>query len=169
MEKKSKTGKWILLITFLALASLLTFQPAATAKEVADLVIMNAKVVTVDKQFSIEQAVAVKDGIIVSVGTNDYIAKFIGAGTKIMDLHGKTILPGINDSHAHVASFGISRPPLVLALGYPTVKSISDIVAATAARVAQVGPGVWIRGSGYDPVYLAECIADPTGSLQGGT
>ena len=154
MEKKSKTGKWILLITFLALTSVLTFQPAATAKGVADLVIMNAKVITVDKQFSIQQAIAVTDGIIVSVGSNDHIAKFIGPGTTVLDLKGKVILPGFNDAHAHPTEVWLLGPPNTLALGDPSIKSIADIQAAVAARVTQVQPGDWIHGDGWDPSQI---------------
>ena len=60
----------------------------------ADLVITNGKVITVDKDFSIKQAVAVQDGKIVAVGTNDEFKGFVGTNTRVLDLKGKPILPG---------------------------------------------------------------------------
>jgi adenine deaminase len=64
----------------------------------ADLVIINGKIVTVDKKFSIVQAVATKDGKIIAVGKNEDIKELAGKNTKVLDLKGKTVLPGINDS-----------------------------------------------------------------------
>ena len=71
-----------------------------------------------------------------------------GTSTEVIDLAGKTLLPGINDSHMHAALVGGIRPPLVLNVGYPAVKSIADIKAAIKARVATTKPGEWIRGAG---------------------
>ena len=72
---------------------------AVSVRENADSVMMNGKVITVDKDFSIRQAVAVKDGRIIGVGTNDEVKALIGPNTKVLDIKGKSILPGINDSH----------------------------------------------------------------------
>ncbi|MBM4338270.1 MAG: amidohydrolase [Deltaproteobacteria bacterium] len=128
----------------------------------ADIVITNGKVITVDKDFSIKQAVAVKGDKIVAVGTNDEINAFIGSNTKILDLKGKPILPGINDAHMHAPFFGATRPPLALDLTYPTVKSIPEMVEALRKKVAEVKPGEWIRGFGWDQGSLEECKNDPT-------
>ena len=69
----------------------------------ADLVIINSNVITVDKDFSIQEAIAVTNGMIDAVGTNGMIEPYIGPETMILDLKGKTILPGINESHMHAA------------------------------------------------------------------
>jgi len=127
----------------------------------ADLVIINGKVITVDKSFSIKQAVAVKDGKITAAGTNEDIKKHITSETKVLDLKGKPLLPGINESHMHAPFFGASRPPLSLDLTYPTVQSIPDMVAALKQKVAEVEPGEWIRGFGWDQSTLEECRNDP--------
>ncbi len=63
----------------------------------ADLVIINGKVITVDQDFNIKQAVAEKDGKIVAVGSNNEVKPFIASGTRVLDLKGKTALPGINN------------------------------------------------------------------------
>lgn len=128
----------------------------------ADLVIVNGKVITVDRDFSIKQAVAVKDGKIAAVGSDDEIEPFIEAGTKMLDLKGKPLLPGINESHMHAPFFGASRPPLSLDLTYPSVQSIPDMVAALKQKVAEVEPGEWIRGFGWDQSTLEECRNDPS-------
>ena len=127
----------------------------------ADLVITNAKVITVDQNFSIKEAVMVKDGIIAAVGTDDDVKPFIGPETQVLDLNGKPLLPGINESHMHAPFFGASRPPLSLDLTYPTVQSIPDMVAALRRKVAEVEPGQWIRGFGWDQSTLEECRNDP--------
>ena len=128
----------------------------------ADLVLTNAKVITVDQDFSIKQAVAVKDGKIMAVGADDEIKTYIAADTKVLDLKGKPLLPGINESHMHAPFFGASRPPLSLDLTYPTVQSIPDMVAALKQKVAEVEPGEWVRGFGWDQSTLEECRNDPS-------
>ena len=89
---------------------------ATTTGPGPDLVITNGKVLTVDKDFSIAEAVAVKGGKIVAVGTNSEVRKLIGENTKILDLKGKTMLPGINDAHFHIQWFATNRPSPVLDL-----------------------------------------------------
>lgn len=84
----------------------------------ADLVLFNGKVVTVDNRFSIAQAVAIKDDKIIAVGTNEKIKALAGGHTEVLNLKGKTVLPGINDSHIHAALFGGTRPPLALDVSF---------------------------------------------------
>ena len=130
--------------------------------DVADLVIFNGKVVTVNRGFDLAQAVAVKNGRILAVGNNEEIKSLAGPETKKIDLGGKTMLPGINDSHMHAPFFGGTRPPLALDLSFPNVRSIKDIVAAVREKAAQVEPGEWIRGFGWDQGSLEECQKDPS-------
>jgi predicted amidohydrolase YtcJ len=128
----------------------------------ADLVITNAKVITVDKDFTIRQAVAVKDGKITAVGTDDDVKPFIDGNTRVLDLKGKPVLPGINECHMHAPFFGATRPPLSLDLTYPAVKSIPELVAALERKVAETPAGEWIRGFGWDQGSLEECKSDPS-------
>ncbi len=128
----------------------------------ADLVITNGKVITVDKDFSIKQAVAVKDGEIVSVGTNDEVKSLIDSDTRVLDLKGKPILPGINDTHLHAPLFGATRPPLAIDLTFPAVKSIPDMVEALRKKALKMPAGEWIRGFGWDQGSLEECKTDPS-------
>ena len=128
----------------------------------ADLVLLNGKVITVDPDFSIQEAIAVKDGLIAAVGTTREIQSNVGKETRVLDLRGKAVLPGINETHMHAPFFGASRPPLSLDLTYPTVQSIEDMVEALRKRVAETPPGEWIRGFGWDQSSLEECRNDPS-------
>ncbi len=134
----------------------------STQGQAADLAIINAKVITVDREFSIRQAVAIKDGKIAAVGTDDDVKPLIGPCTQVLDLKGKPVLPGINECHMHTAFFGATRPPLSLDLTYPAITSIPDMVAALDKKVAETPAGEWIRGFGWDQGSLKECKSDPS-------
>ena len=71
------------------------------AAEPADLVLHNGKIVTVDEAFSIHQAVAVRDGRIVEVGGEELVARY--EATRTVDLRGRTVVPGFNDTHIHIS------------------------------------------------------------------
>jgi predicted amidohydrolase YtcJ len=127
----------------------------------ATLVVKNAKVVTVDKHFSIQEAVAVDKDRIIAVGDNETIIKLIGPNTQIIDLGGRTMLPGINDSHLHAPCFGATRPPLSLDLTPSNINSIADMVQVLKQEVACTKKGAWIRGVGWNAAMLKECRDDP--------
>ncbi len=126
----------------------------------ADIAIVNGKIITVDKNFTIQQAVAIKNDRIVGVGTNKQIEDLIGINTHVIDLEGKTVLPGINDTHIHATLFGGTRPPLSLDVGYPEVRSIKDIRNMVEQKVATLEPGEWIIGFGWNENRLKECSED---------
>src|SRR5256885_1985639 len=67
----------------------------------ADLILLNGKIVTVDKNFSIAEAVAINQDRIIAVGSNKEVNKLIGPKTRVIDLEGKTVLPGLIDFHTH--------------------------------------------------------------------
>ncbi|MGD8389007.1 MAG: amidohydrolase [Desulfobacteraceae bacterium] len=128
----------------------------------ADMVLLNGKVITVDPNFTIQEAVAVKNGRIEAVGTTREIQSHVGSGTRVLDLRGKSVLPGINETHMHAPFFGASRPPISLDLTYPAVQSIQDMMEALRGKVAETPPGEWIRGFGWDQSSLEECRNDPS-------
>ncbi|MFF9899310.1 amidohydrolase [Streptomyces longispororuber] len=127
----------------------------------ADLVLHNARVITVDAQFSLASALAVTGGTISAVGDRAAVAPLIGPRTRVIDLRGATLLPGINDSHLHGCAFGMASPPLSLDLGHPAVASLADVARAVATATERAPAGQWITGHGWDTGYLAECAADP--------
>ena len=99
-----------------------------------------------DADDSIAQALAVKGDTLLAVGSTSEIRDWAGVGTEVVDLAGKTVLPGINDSHTHAAMYGGSRPPLTLDVGFPAVRSIADIKEMVRARAAHLKAGEWITG-----------------------
>jgi predicted amidohydrolase YtcJ len=126
-----------------------------------DLVLTNGKIITVDSHYSIAEAVAVKNGKIAAVGTRDEIKTISGKNTKVIDLKGATMLPGINDSHCHVSDWALTRPPWKLNIRFPVVKSIADIVKMVTEAAVKTPAGEWIQGEGWDQGYLDECLANP--------
>ncbi|MGW3045351.1 amidohydrolase [Kitasatospora sp. NPDC001159] len=128
----------------------------------ADLVFVNGSVLTVDPDFTVASALAVTDSVITAVGARADVEDRIGPGTRVVDLDGGTLLPGINDSHLHGCGWGISSPPLSLDLSHPAVHSIADIAEAVRSAAESTPPGQWITGTGWDPGFLAECTEDPS-------
>lgn len=119
-----------------------------------DLVLFNGKIITVDSRFSIAEALAVRDGRIISVGSNADIKKMASRETELIDLQGKTVLPGLIDSHLHMLGTGLAM--FMMNCHTPPIKSISDIVEAVREQAAKVRPGEWIQGRGWDQAKLAE-------------
>ncbi len=130
------------------------------ASKTADLVVINANILTLNHRFDLAEAMAVSRGRVVAVGANDQIRALIGPQARVLDLAGQTVAPGINDSHLHAAFFGGTREPLALNLAYPAIKSMADITKALRQAAAGAEPGEWIRGFGWDVGYLEECKAD---------
>lgn len=120
------------------LTALMAFSCAAPEK--ADLILTNGKVVTVDKDFSIAEAVAVKGDRILAVGTNEEIEKYAGPETERVDLGGKMALPGLIDSHVHAV------PSAMFEFDHevPTMETIQDVLDYVKARAKALGPGKWI-------------------------
>ena len=125
----------------------------AEAASGVDYVIHNAKIVTVEKSFSIAEAAAVKDGRFVAVGSRADVLSRAGAGARLIDLGGKTVLPGFNDTHVHLTS----GENLELQVDLTKIGSIADIQRAIADRVKTSKPGEWIIGTrGWWEYQLAE-------------
>src|SRR5690242_7538814 len=105
--------------------TILLFCTASLFAADADLILHNGKVVTVDPDFSVRQAVAVKAGKIVAVGTSQVIMAERGPKTRVIDLHGRMVLPGLFDSHVHPVSAGLSefRAPLPPLDSLPAVQT----------------------------------------------
>ena len=112
-----------------------------------DMVLFNGKIVTVDEDFSIAQAIAIKDGLLVAVGTDQAVLALAGAETERLDLEGKTVLPGFNDSHLHL-SWPVGEPPDPAIQQLGKARSIEEIVEVVRQKVAVTPPGelVWMPG-----------------------
>jgi predicted amidohydrolase YtcJ len=118
----------------------------------ADLVVLNGKVLTVDPAFRIAEAVAVRDGRIVLVGTSEEARKLVGPDTRLIDAGGKSVVPGLIDSHVHALTVveGESRGP------FRALRSVSEIQAWIREQAAKAPPGQWIWTPRVYPTRLEE-------------
>jgi hypothetical protein len=112
----------------------------------ADLVLINGKVWTVDKSKPEAQAVAVWQGRILAVGTNEEIRAFVGDQTTVIDLKGKLVLPGFNDNHTHFLSGGFELAGVQL----KDAKNEEEFGERLAAKSKAMPPGRWITGGTWD-------------------
>jgi predicted amidohydrolase YtcJ len=142
----NKTFKALIALTF----TIFLAHDAITATN-ADLILINGKIITIDPKDSIAQAIAITDGKITAVGTNDEIRKQAGSNTTVIDLQGRTATPGLIDTHCH---FDGAR--LLYTLDLSNVKNISEAVELVRERVSQLQPGAWLVGEGWDEGKLSE-------------
>jgi hypothetical protein len=120
----------------------------------ADLLLLNGKIVTVDQNFTIADAVAVKNGRFVAVGPSGQMEDWRGGNTEIIDLGGKTVLPGLIDSHIHMVGTGLTMAQINCRT--PPMSSIADIVNAVKEAIEGTEPGEWILGRGWDQAKLSD-------------
>ncbi|HZY37037.1 MAG TPA: amidohydrolase [Mucilaginibacter sp.] len=119
----------------------------------ASLVLKNGNIVTIKSKGDRAQAIAIKDGNILAVGTNEAIQGYIGADTKVIDLKGKTVVPGFNDVHMHPAAiYSFDKPYAVLKLD--TVSSMKNLIALLKKKASIMPKGMLIRGVGYNETKL---------------
>ncbi|MBC3873788.1 amidohydrolase [Undibacterium sp. LX15W] len=115
-------------------------------KPAADLIIHHAKIWTVDSSKAQAQAVAVLGDKIVAVGTNQQVALWRGSRTKMIDAHGKRVLPGFNDAHVHFADGGNSLSEVEL----KDSSSLQEFARRIAAHGASLPGGEWVLGGNWD-------------------
>jgi predicted amidohydrolase YtcJ len=118
----------------------------------ADIVLHGGIVITGDEKKPRAQGVAVKDGRILWVGTNEGVKQAVGRRTQVRDLKGMTVIPGFIESHNHTLMFGLGLSSIDLT----KVKSIEEIIALVKERAAKQKEGTWITGVGYNQNELRE-------------
>lgn len=106
-----------------------------------DLILINGKIITVDKDFSLRQAVAIRDEKIFAVGSTSRIKALAGPRTKVIDLKGRAVIPGLIDSHMHFLRAGFRWRQEVRLDG---ARSVEEILSLIERRVSQLRPGDWI-------------------------
>ncbi|MFL6600310.1 MAG: amidohydrolase [Steroidobacteraceae bacterium] len=139
-----------------ALALLLLSTPvaeSATQAGTADLILLNGHVLTVDAHDSVVEAVAIRAGRIVAVGSNSQIRAQALPAARIIDLQGRTATPGLIDSHAHIAEGGVQALYSVELSDSP---DIAEVKRRIARRAATLKPGDWLVGRGWDEGKLAD-------------
>lgn len=121
----------------------------------ADLVVLNGTVLTMDGLGRRASGLAARGGRIVAVDSDRAVAEWIGPDTRVLDLGGRTAIPGFVESHNHPEFFGMTLAAQVDA-GSPPNDCIADIVHRVEQAVADEEPGAWIRGYRYDDSLLAD-------------
>ncbi|MHB8520483.1 MAG: amidohydrolase [Limisphaerales bacterium] len=126
------------LLAILTAIGLLTLHETVRSAE-PDLILHHGKIVTADSQFAVRQAIAIAGNRIAAVGDNDSILRLKGPSTTLFDLDGKTVLPGLIDSHVHpeAAMTEFDHP-------VPEMETIADVLNYIRARAAAVKPSDWI-------------------------
>ncbi|HWZ63158.1 MAG TPA: amidohydrolase [Steroidobacteraceae bacterium] len=143
----------VLTVLALVWASAAIGTAAAQSSRAADLILAHGTILTVDSRDTVAQAIAIRDGKVLKVGTDAAILTMAGPGTTVVDLHGRTATPGLIDSHAHIADGGVGE---VTAIGLGDATSVTEIVERVRAKAARLKPGEWIQGQGWDEAKLSE-------------
>jgi predicted amidohydrolase YtcJ len=127
---------------FLGLTLLLVsgFPAAPAAAEDADLILYHGRIVTVDRAFSIRQAMAVRGDRIIRVGTDDEVLETGGPRTALVNLAGKMVLPGLIDSHVHPSDASI----IEFDHPVPEMESVADVLDYIHRRAEALGAGKWV-------------------------
>lgn len=128
-----------------ALVSIFHFSPTTAKVPPADLVFKNGNIYTVNDKQPRAKAVAVKGDRIVFVGSNSDAQKFVGANTRVIDLGGRTMVPGMTDAHQHLAGVGFRE----MTLNLEGITSLEAFLAKVKERVDQTKPGEWVTGRGW--------------------
>ena len=138
-------------MTFLGLTLICLFYVTTTIREdiepaIADLVLTNGHIYTADSDTGIVAAVAIRNGRIIKVGSNEHVLDLKGEETRVVDLDGRFAMPGFNDAHGHLANAALQAMHLDLS----DVGSLEDLKRMVAMQADKRDPGSWIYGRGWD-------------------
>jgi len=111
------------------------------------LVLLNGKILTMDGQSRIVEAVAIRDGKFLAVGDSATIRSMAASGTRAIDLAGNTVVPGLIDTHAHFKAAGMSD----YVVNMSRARTVADALEAIRQFAAKRKPGDWIIGSAWHP------------------
>ncbi|MFQ5889144.1 MAG: amidohydrolase [Gemmatimonadota bacterium] len=125
----------------------------------ADLVLRGGPVFLADSAGTVARAIALRDNTVLAAGSLSEIEATIGPGTRVVELNGRLVTPGMNDAHSHIGSGGLS----LLNLRLQGTSSLAEIEARVAEAVSAAAPGEWIEGRGWDHTRLAPEELGPGG------
>ena len=124
---------------------LLGITPSPAPADPATVLFINGNIYTANEKLPRAEAIAVKDDRIVFVGTNAAAKQYQGANTRVIDLHGGTVLPGMTDAHYHFIGVGQRE----MNLNLEGITNLEDFLAKVKLRVDQAKPGEWVTGRGW--------------------
>ena len=139
--------RWQLLLILVA-------SSASAATQPADTIFLNGNVYTVADATPRAEAIAIVGDRIVFAGSNDDARKFSGEKTRVIDLKGKTVVPGLTDSHYHILGVGERE----LHLNLEGTSSLEDFLGKVKARVVASEPGTWITGRGWIETFWKPAV-----------
>jgi predicted amidohydrolase YtcJ len=119
--------------------------PSVSRVDSADIIFKNGNIYTANEKTPRAQAIAVKGDRIVFVGSNSDAQKYVGTATRVVDLHGNTVLPGMTDAHHHLSGVGFRE----MTLNLEGITSLQGFLAKVKTRVDQAKPGEWVTGRGW--------------------
>ena len=108
----------------------------------ADLILLNGKFATLQREHPQASAAAIRDGRFVAVGSDSEVQGFRGPGTRVIDLRGRRVIPGLNDSHIHAIRGGLNYN---LELRWDGVPSLADGLRMLKQQASRTPPGQWVR------------------------
>ncbi|HWG32658.1 MAG TPA: amidohydrolase family protein, partial [Gemmatimonadaceae bacterium] len=143
---KTEAKRGTLAGLLLLCASSLVAQGTVSAPKPADLIVTGGHIYTVDDTRPAAQAFAVRDGIFAFVGSTSEAMTLKGPNTRVIDLHGATVLPGLADAHGHLTELGetLHEADLAGSLSY------EEVIERTKKHAGAVPKGEWIKGHGWD-------------------
>jgi hypothetical protein len=149
------------------LAALLAFASFATAAsaQTADTVLFNGKVVTVDRDFSIREAIAMSSGRVLATGTSAAMKKLAGEHARMIDLGGRTVIPGLTDGHIHGIRAALTFGTEVNWIGVPTLKEALERIRE-AARTQAAGSWIIVAGGWTEEQFAEKRRPSPQEILQ---
>jgi predicted amidohydrolase YtcJ len=140
MSKRTIIGFTILFVLSLGMGT------GAPPQDIADMALVNGKVVTLDPKNPAAEAVAVKGGRILAAGSSAEIRKYVGPATQVLDARGKLVIPGLIDAHLHFAGGGRS----LASLTFRGVSSVEKVLEMVATRIKELPAGETVNGGEYD-------------------
>ena len=141
MLNKTVSTSLFLIFSFFFLIS----NSSCKFRQKAELIIHHAKIYTIDDKFAVAEAMAINDGKIIAIGSNDDILKEYESDS-ITDAKGKAVFPGFNDAHAHFAGYAMS----LLTVNLVDTKSWDEVIEKCNAFAKSLPSGAWLTGRGWD-------------------
>lgn len=120
----------------------------------AGLLLLGGRVITMDPAHPLAEAVALRDGRIVAVGAEAECRQAVPSGARVLNVRGRTVVPGFVDAHIHLAAYAASLRAVDCSPA--AVGSIDEIVRRLREQASALPPGAWVRAAGYDETALAE-------------
>jgi predicted amidohydrolase YtcJ len=155
-QRLKRLAEFLLLFAFAACGGSgeVDFERSLAVPAPADLVLRNGKIITVDRDFSIRQAVAIRGGRFIAVGSDGDVRVLIGRGTRVIELGGRTVIPGLIDSHVYATEAALSWDA---ELHWEGMRSLEAGLKQIAAATQTKPPGSWIVvGGGWVPTQFSE-------------